>query len=195
MSNSFVTPWTVACKLLYPWGFPGKNTRVGCHFLLQEISWTQRLNSCLLNWQANSLPLSHLGSLYVYFQFSCSVMSNSATPWTAARQASPSITNSRSLLKLTSIELVMPFNISSSVIPFSSCLKSFPASDSFPTSQFFTSRGQGIGASASVSVLPMNIQGWFTLRLTGLISLQFKGLSRVFLTPQFKSMYILQQNK
>ena len=70
--------------------------------------------------------------------------------------------------------------ISSSVIPFSSCLQSFPASGSFPMSQFFTSDGQSIGASASASVFSMNIQDWFPLGLTGLISLQSKGLSRVF---------------
>ena len=68
--------------------------------------------------------------------------------------------------------------ITSSVIPFSSCLQSFQASESFPMSQFFSSGGQSIGASASV--LPMNIQDWFPLGLTGLISLQSKGLSRVF---------------
>jgi len=67
--------------------------------------------------------------------------------------------------------------ISSSVVPFSSCFQSFPASGSFPMSQLFTSGGQNIGASASASVLPMNIQDWFPLILTGLISLQFKGLS------------------
>ena len=72
--------------------------------------------------------------------------------------------------------------ISFSDIPFSSCLQSFPASGSFPMSQHFTSGSQGIGASASgsASVLPMNMQGWFPLGLTSLISLQFKGLSRVF---------------
>ena len=70
--------------------------------------------------------------------------------------------------------------ISSSVVPFSSCLQSFPASGSFPMNWFFTSGGQSIGASASTSVLPINIQDWFPLGLTGLISLQFKGLSRVF---------------
>ena len=70
--------------------------------------------------------------------------------------------------------------ISSSVVPFSSCLQSFPASRSFPISQFFTSGGQSIGVSASPSVLPMNIQDWFPLGLTGWISLQSKGLSRVF---------------
>ena len=69
---------------------------------------------------------------------------------------------------------------SSSVVPFSPCLQFFPASGSFPRSQFFASGGQHIGVSASASVLPVNIQDWFPLGLTGLISLQSKGLSRVF---------------
>ena len=68
-----------------------------------------------------------------------------------------------------------PF-ISSSVVPFSSCLQTFPASESFPMSQFFTSDGQNIGVSASASVLPMNIQDWFPLGWTGWISLQSKWL-------------------
>ena len=79
-------------------------------------------------------------------------------PWTAAHQASLSITNSWSLLKLMSIESVMPSTISSSVVPCCSCLQPFPASGSFPVSQFFMSGGQSIGVSASASVLPMNIQ-------------------------------------
>ena len=70
--------------------------------------------------------------------------------------------------------------ISSSVIPFSSCVQSFPASGSLLISWFFTSGGQIIGASASASVLPINIQDWFPLGWTGWISLQSKGLSRVF---------------
>ena len=70
--------------------------------------------------------------------------------------------------------------ILTSVTPFSSCLQSFPATGSFPMCQLFASGGQSIGASASASVLPMNIQDWFLLGLTGLISLQSKGLSRVF---------------
>ena len=70
--------------------------------------------------------------------------------------------------------------ISPSVIPFSFCPQSFPASGSFPMSQFFTSGGQSIGVSASASVLPMNIQEWFPLGWTDWISLQSKGLSRVF---------------
>ena len=69
--------------------------------------------------------------------------------------------------------------ISSSVIPFSSCLQSFPESGSFPVSQRFASSSQSFRTSASASVLPMNIQGWFPLKLTGLILLS-KGLSRVF---------------
>ena len=70
--------------------------------------------------------------------------------------------------------------IPSSVIPFSSCLQSFPASESFPVSQFFASGGQSIGVSASASVLPMNIQDWFPLGWAGWIALQSKGLLRVF---------------
>ena len=70
--------------------------------------------------------------------------------------------------------------ISSSIVPFSSCLQSFPASGSFQISQFFSSGGQSIGASASASVLSMNFQDWFPLGLTGWISLQSKGFSRVF---------------
>ena len=70
--------------------------------------------------------------------------------------------------------------ISSSVVPFSSCLQSFSASGSFPMSLFYTSGGQSSGASASPSVLPMTILDWFPLGLTGLISLKSKGLSRVF---------------
>ena len=70
--------------------------------------------------------------------------------------------------------------ISSSVVPFSSCLRSFPASESFRMIQLFTSGGQSIGASTSASILPANIQGWFALELTSLISLLSKRLSRVF---------------
>ena len=78
--------------------------------------------------------------------------------------------------------------ISSSVVPFTSCLQSFPASGPFQMSQFFTSGGQSIGVSASASVLPMNIQGWFPLGLTGLISLLSKVLSRVFSSTTVQSI-------
>ena len=79
-----------------------------------------------------------------------------------------------------------PINLSS-VIPFSFCLKSFPATGSFPVSQFFASGGQSIGVSASASVLPMNIQDWPPLGWTGWISSQSKGLSKSSPTSQFKS--------
>ena len=102
-----------------------------------------------------------------------------ATPWTAAFQASLSFTISRSLLKLMSIELMMPSN------HFVLCRPLLLLSSIFPSirvfmNQIFPSGGQSIGASASASVHPMNIQGWFPLGWTGLISLQSKGLSRVF---------------
>ena len=103
-----------------------------------------------------------------------------ATPWTTACQASLSFTNSGSLLKRMSIESVMPFNHLILYRPLLSFLQSFPASESFPVSQFFSSGGQSIGVSASATVLPMNIQDWFLLGQTGWISLQFKGLSSVF---------------
>ena len=86
------------------------------------------------------------------------------------------------------VQIHVHWVISPSVFPFSSCLQSFPASGSFPMSQLFTSGGQSIGAPASASVFPMNIQGWFTLGLIGLISLQTKGLSRVFSNTQFISI-------
>ena len=77
--------------------------------------------------------------------------------------------------------------ISSSVVPFSSCLQSFPASTCFPMTSFFTSGGQSIGVSASVLVLPMNIQDWFPLGWTSSISLQSKDSQKSSPTPQFKS--------
>ena len=118
------------------------------------------------------------------FQFSQSVQLLShvwlfVTPWTAAHQAFLSITNSCRLLKLMSIESMMPSNhlILCCLLLL---LQSFPAAESFLMSQFFTLGGQSSGVSASTSVLPMNIQDWFPLGFTGWISLQSKGLSTVF---------------
>ena len=101
------------------------------------------------------------------------------TPWTAVHQASLSITNSRILLKLMSIESVMPSSHLILCSPLLLPLQSFLASGSFKMSQFFPLDGQSFGVSASTSVLPMNIQDWFSLGWTGWISLQSKGLSRV----------------
>ena len=111
-------------------------------------------------------------------QFSCSVVSDSWRPrgLQHARLPCPSPTPRACSNSCPSSRWCHP-TISSSVVPFS-CLQSFPASGSFPMSQFFASCGQSIGVSASV--LPMTIQDWFLLALTSLISLQSKGLSRVF---------------
>ena len=103
-----------------------------------------------------------------------------ATPRTTACRASLYFTISWSLLKLCPLSHWCHPTISFSATPFSPCPQSFLASRSFLMSQLFTSGGQNIGASASASVLPMNIQGWFTLGLTGLISLLSKWLSRVY---------------
>ena len=121
-------------------------------------------------------------------QFSRSAVSDSATPHFPVHHQ---------LLELAQthihFESVMPYNISYSVVPISSCLQSFPASGFFPMSQLFTSDGQNIVASASAPVLPMNIQDWFPLGLTDLISLQFKGLSRVFSTTIQKHQFFSVQ--
>ena len=122
-------------------------------------------------------------SLFCYIHFVVVIQSLNhvqlfATPWTAAFQASLSFTISQRLLKLMAIVSVMPSNHLVLIVPFSSCCQSFPASGSFLMSQLFASGGQSFRASASV--LPVNIQDLFPLEWTGLISLQSKGLSRVF---------------
>ena len=110
------------------------------------------------------------------------------TPWNAARQASLSITNSQNLLKLMSIESVMPSNHLILCLPLLLLPSIFPSIRSFLMSQFFPSGGQSTGVSASASVLPMNIQDWFPLGWTGWISLQSKGLSIIFSNTTFKSI-------
>ena len=124
------------------------------------------LFQCEVTWFVAVQSLSH-GWLFV-------------TPWTAACQAPLSFTISQSLLGFMFIESVMLCNHIILCTPFSFCLQSFPASGSFPVSQLFASRSQNIGASASASVLPMNIQDWFPLGLTSFVLLS-KGLSSVFL--------------
>ena len=113
--------------------------------------------------------------------FSCSVVTDSLQPpgLQHIRAPFPSPSPGACSISCPLSQWCHP-TISSSVIPFSSCLQSFPASGSFPMSWLFDSVGQSIGASASASVSPMNIQGWFPLGLNGLISLLSNGLSRVF---------------
>ena len=123
-----------------------------------------------------------------------------ATPWIAARQASLSITNSRSLLKLMSIESVMPSNYLILCCPLLLLPSIFPSIRVFSNESVLHIRWQSIGVSASASVLPMNIQDWFPLGWTGLISLWCKGLSRVFSNttvqkhPFFCAQLSLQSN-
>ena len=115
-----------------------------------------------------------LGKAYVLLLFCCSVLSNSLWPYELQHISLPCPPLFPGVCSKSG-----PLNqrchptISSSVVCFSSCRQSFPESGSFPVSQFFTSGGQSIGASASASVLPTNTQGWFPLGLTGLISLLY----------------------
>ena len=152
------------------------NIYVGCYFLSGHSSKASFPLYCVQVW-------THLlKTIEKYFGHSLSVQSLScaqlfATPWTTAHQASLSITNSWNVLKIMSIESVMPSNHLNLCRPFSFCLQSCPASGYFQMSQFFASSGQSIGVSASASVLPMNIQDWSPQGWTGWISLQSKGLS------------------
>ena len=141
---------------------------VGCHFLLQTVFPTQGWNPGLQHCRQTIYSLSHQGSPKwrsveinkwsdMLMLFSCSVMSNSFQPLELQHtrlpcpSPSPRVCSNSSLLSRWCHPTIL-----SSVIPFSSCLQSFPASGSFPMSQFFISSGQSIGASASTSVLPMN---------------------------------------
>ena len=146
----------------------------GPHSHRWHCDW-RPLESCHM-WLSWQLPLCFHGACY-----SVAVMSDPSQPHGLqyTRLLCPSLSP-----RVCSYSCPLSWwchpTISSSVVPFSSCLQSFPASGCFPVSQLFTSSGQSIGASASASVLPMNIEDWFPLGLTGLISLLSQGLSRVF---------------
>ena len=172
-----------------------------CHVILVMLSLTSwlRLWVCiqlLVPTSVESITDSRSGKEYVKavychpayltyiqssVQFSHSVVSNSLRPHEPqhARPPCPSPTPRVHPNPCPSSRWCHP-TISSSVVPFSSCPQSFPASGSFEMSQLFTSGGQSIGVSVSISVLPMNTQDWSPLGWTGWISLQSKGLSKVF---------------
>ena len=138
----------------------------------------------MLQWDSFSVPCrAHLwhNTVFSSFQFSHSVVSNSLWPYELqhASPPCPSPTPGNYPNSCPLSRWCHP-TISSSVVPFSFCLQSFPASRSFQMSCLFASGGQSIGVSASASVLPMNAQDWFPLWWTGWISLQSKGLSSVF---------------
>ena len=141
------------------------------------VSWTPSVLSFSpsVKWHNNIIYL--MSSV----QFSCSVMSNSLQPHESqhARRPRPSTTPRVYSNSCPSSRWCHPA-ISSSVVPFSSCLQSLPASGSFPMSQLFTWGGQSIGVSTSASVLPKDTQDWSPLGWTAWISLQSKGLKRVF---------------
>ena len=144
----------------------------------QAILTWQFLGLSVLLPPFSSLAIPHL-KICCCFQ-SLSRVQLFVTPWTIARQGSLSITNSRACSNSCPSSLWYHPTISSSVVLFSSCSQSYPASGSFPMNQFFTSGDQRIEFSASASVLPVNMQDWFLLEWTGWICLQSKGLSSVF---------------
>ena len=134
-------------------------------------------------WLPNSVNVMPPNCTLKYGYCCCCSVTQSClfvTPWTAACQVSLSFTIFRSLLKFMCIESVMPSNHLILCHPLLLLPSVFPSIRVFSNELAFASGGQSIGASALASVLPMNIQGWFPLLLTGLISLQSKGLSRVF---------------
>ena len=148
----------------------------------RNMPWEQILEELFQGWLLRMSSLTNFFSLMraCCCWFSCSVVSLFATPWIAARQAALSFTISGACWNSRPLSWWCHPTISSFVIPFSFCPQSLPASESFPMSQLFTWSGQSIGVSALASVLPMNTQDWSLLEWTGWISLQSKGLSRVF---------------
>ena len=150
--------------------------------VLYDLYALLRINLGVISWY-------RLPPQFSSAQFSRSVMSDSLRPHGLQHISlpCPSPTPGPYSNSCPSSQWCHP-TISSSIIPFSSCLQSFLASGSFPMSQFFTSGSESIGVSASASVLPMNIQDSFPFGWTGWISLQPKGLSESSPTPQFKSI-------
>ena len=158
--------------------------------LRQKLIWKWFCH-ILAVWK-NHLKLLDILSHLLNVVFSCSVMSDSATlqGLQHARCPYPSLSPGV-CLNVDPLSWWYHPTISSSVIPFSSCPQSFPASGSFQMSWLFQSVDQSIGASTSASVLPMNIQDWFPLGLSGLISLQSKGLSGVFSNTTVQKLSVL----
>ena len=202
----FVTLWTVAHQAPLSMGFSRQEYGVGCHSLRQGIFPHQESSPCLssvltcrLFTTSTTRETPHVASVQFSSVQSFSRVRLSATPWIAARQASLSITNSRSSLRLTSNQSVMP--ISSSVVPFSSCPQSLPASESFPISQLLAWGGQSTRVSALASFLPKN-KSILWYKLPGLWSIMYfwwgQQMWRLRLILQqniFKSVYIIPTAK
>ena len=168
-SNSASSALSLGCYSLVP-STPWAPVSCHCHPALEVRGWMVLSSS---NCQFSSVQLLSHVWLFV-------------TSWSAAHQASLSITNSRSSCKLMSIELVIPSNHLILCHPLLFLPSTFPSIRVFTNESVLASGGQRIGVSASASVLPMNIRGWFPLGLTGWISLLSKELSRVFFNIAFQ---------
>ena len=174
------------CTRVLPQGDPGSSSfQPLCTKSGLGIDWeaVTLFSYCEMVWKWKSISCVRLFATAwtISVQFSCSVVSNSLRPHESqhARPPCPSPAPGVHPNPCALSRWCHP-TISSSVIPFSSCPQSLPPSGSFQMSQFFASGGQAMGVSASTSVLPMNTQDWSPLGWTGWISLQSKGLSRVF---------------
>ena len=171
LTNLKNSPVAIGLEMISFYSILKKNTAKECSNYHTVVLISHVSKEMLKILQARLWQFSWVQSLSCVWLF--------VTPWIPALQAFLSITNSRSSLRLTSIELVMPSS-SPSVVPFSSCPQSLPASESFPMSQLFAWGGQSAGVSALASFFPKKSQGWSPSEWTGWISLQSKGLSRVF---------------
>ena len=172
--------WLIGMTCVYPGTPTQRRERIFAISYSKGSSWPSNW-TCLCCVSCIGRQILHHCTTWGSVQFSGSVVSDSLQPrgLQQARLPCP-LPTSRACSNSCPLSQWCHPTISSSVISFSSYLQSFPASGSFQMSQFFASGGQCIGASASASVLPMNIQGWFPLGLTGLISFLSKELSRVF---------------
>ena len=187
MSDSFVTPWTVALQGPLSMGFPRQGywnklpfPSPG-HLSHPEIETAYFVCLALAGEFFITSTTWETHTHYISVQSSSSVVSNSLQPHELQHTRPPCASPTPRVYSNSSplVQWCHP-TISSSIIPFSSCLQSFPASGSFQMSQLFASSSQSIGVSAAASVLPMNSQDSSPLGWTGWISLQSKGLSRVF---------------
>ena len=170
----FEAPWTAAHQAPLSIGFPRQEYWSGLPFpspgnlhdpgikptshVSPTLAGEFFTNTSSANWEARwiSCGISQAICWILLLWFSCSLLSDSATPWTTARQASQSFTVSQSFLKLINMSQWCHQIISSSVAPFSSCPPFFPVTESFPMNRLFTSSSQSIGVLPSASVLPMN---------------------------------------
>ena len=150
----------------------GASWKQGSYLIQICVSYSQHRNRNRIDFTERFLPWRVISSVTQSCPTLCDPMNHSMPGFPVHHQL-PEFTQ-------THVHWIDHPAISSSVIPFSSCPQSFAASGSFQMSQLYASGGQSIGVSASASALPMNIEDWFPLGWTGWISLQFKGLSRVF---------------